>query len=123
MRRPVRGRQHFRIESGNWMAPWAAGKAEQQTVDDVQPGNIVGRMEHFEGSKVRVAAGAGGISAGVGRSQARRMTWWNIQSETGRCPAKSWPKLQHWQEQPAGTTFGRTGRVVAAYKPKGHHNR
>jgi hypothetical protein len=45
-------------------------------VDDVQPGKIAGRRGRFGGSDVGVAPGTRGISlsAGVGRSWARRMT-------------------------------------------------
>jgi carbon monoxide dehydrogenase subunit G len=36
--RPVRYQQHrVRAESGIGMVPWAAGRAEEQTMNDVQP--------------------------------------------------------------------------------------
>jgi hypothetical protein len=42
---PVRGqRQHFRTESGNGMAPGAAGRVQEETMDDVQPERVAGRI-------------------------------------------------------------------------------
>jgi hypothetical protein len=47
--RPVRSQQqHIGTEVGNRMAPEAAGWAEEQTGDDVQPGKIEVRRGHNE---------------------------------------------------------------------------
>jgi hypothetical protein len=45
--------------------PWAAGREEEQTVDDVQPGKIADRIGHSRGSDVEVAPGTGGISLSI----------------------------------------------------------
>jgi hypothetical protein len=100
------------------MVPRAAGMAEEQTMEDVQPGKITGRIGNYGGSNVVVASGAG-----VGRSWVSRMTWQTIQGCQGGNHCETWPKLQLWQEWPAGTTDGRAGRVYAACEPKGRHSR
>jgi hypothetical protein len=63
--RPVRGQQqHFSTTVGSRMAPWAADRAKEQTVGDVQPGKISGRIGPFGGVMLGVAPVTGG-----GRSQ------------------------------------------------------
>jgi hypothetical protein len=65
----------LRVALGNRMAPWATGRAEEQTVDDVQPGKIAGTMGEVasEWHQVQVEAVQG--PAGVGRSLAISMAW------------------------------------------------
>jgi hypothetical protein len=80
IRRPVRSQQQdIRTEVGDRTAPGFASWVEEQTVHDVQPGKTAGRRGHDGGSHFGVAPGTGGVSVGVGRSRAIRMTWENIQ--------------------------------------------
>jgi hypothetical protein len=78
--RPARGQQqlhlNFTTKLGNSSAPWATDRAEEQTMEDVKPGKIVGRKERSGGCHTctRVAPDTGGISARFGRSRAIRMT-------------------------------------------------
>jgi hypothetical protein len=80
-----------------------------------------GRSQSEEGTKggnrIRVAPGIGGISVGLGRSWAMRMTWQTLQGWVWK-----WPKLQRRQEQPAGTTADTAGRVHVSYKLKGYQD-
>jgi hypothetical protein len=51
---PVRGQQHhFRTELGNRKAPWDAGRAEEQTMDDIQPKNNGGQNRTLRGEQRR----------------------------------------------------------------------
>jgi hypothetical protein len=54
----VSQQQHIRTEVGNRTAPGEAGWAEEQMVDDVQPGKITIRSGHDGGSHIGVAPGA-----------------------------------------------------------------
>jgi hypothetical protein len=72
IKRPVRATFQNRIGESGWCL-WP-GIAEEQTMDDLRPGKIAGRIGHFGGCNVGVAPGAGEISAGGGGSQAIRMT-------------------------------------------------
>jgi uncharacterized protein YijF (DUF1287 family) len=69
--RAVRSQQNdIRNGVGKWMAPVATGSAEEQLVDNVQPGKVMVRRGHYEGSHVGVAPGTGGIGVWVGGSWA-----------------------------------------------------
>jgi glutamate-1-semialdehyde aminotransferase len=77
---PVRGQQHqSRKALGNGMVPWAAGTAEEQTMDNVQPGKVAGRIGHLWGHHVRVTPGADETGVRVGGCRAIKMTWQTIQ--------------------------------------------
>jgi hypothetical protein len=66
----VRGQQqNFRLELEKKKATRDADRADEQTVDDVQPRKIMGSRRHFVASRDRVASVAGGMSEGAGRSQ------------------------------------------------------
>jgi hypothetical protein len=54
------------------MATGAAGRVQQETMDDVQPDRVAGRIRALRGGNAGVAPG--GISAGVGRSRVSRMS-------------------------------------------------
>jgi hypothetical protein len=101
------------------MVPWDAGRAEEHMMDDVQPGKIANRIGHFSGSHVRVAPVTGGISEGVGRSLAIRMTRQTIQGESRRWTLQNMAKVA----ASAGTTVGREGRVYSPCEQKGHRDR
>jgi hypothetical protein len=78
--KPVRSQQQRTGTAvGNRMTPRAAGRAEEQSIDAVQPGKIAIRGGHFRGSHTRVAQGTGGIGVGFGRSLSIRMTWQTLQ--------------------------------------------
>jgi hypothetical protein len=68
----------------------------------VQPGNIALRKGHLGGSHIGVAPG--GIGGGVGGNQARQDHLADPPREgQGGVHCEARPKLQHGQEQPAGT--------------------
>jgi hypothetical protein len=73
----------LRVELGNRMAPWATGRAEEQRVDDVQPGKIADTVGEvcFRVHQIQVQAVQG--PAGVGRSLAIRMAWQTMQGGSG----------------------------------------
>jgi hypothetical protein len=63
-----------------WRAFKTKGKkAEEQTMDYVQLGKIVGRIGHWRGRSTGVVPGAGEISAGVGGSRGIKRTGQTIQ--------------------------------------------